>query len=178
MDIESKRDGKWSTAVKVQKMQNSLMGSLHGYNEIVIQQHAIASHCSNSMHVIIFLLAFTVIYPSLILFESGDSLFLILFFASNYGIVLVGCLFPVVFFNSRFLSANQNYLNFMCGQFRLARLTAVKVKISNLLILNGDSWHTFSFGYKSLIEFTSYFLLFWIIESCSLIFLFYQTSIS
>lgn len=156
------------------KVQNSLIASLFGYNQIVIQQRAIASHCSNSLHVIIFLLAFTVIYPSLILFESGDRLFLMLFFASNYGIVLVGCLFPVVFFNSKFLGANQNYLNFICGKLRLARLASVKLKISNLLILNGDSWHTFSFGYKSLILFTSHFLLFWIIESITLIFLFYQ----
>ena len=162
-------------------MQSLLLNSLHAYSPVVVLQRAIADHCSKSLHVIIFLLAFTVIYPSLILehvFQAGQSLFLILFFAINYGIVLVGCLFPVVFFNAKFLAANRNYLNFICGKLLLARHASVKFKINNLLILNGHSWHTFSFGYKSLIEFTPHFLFFWICESSALILLFYQTSVS
>ena len=176
LSIESRRDCKWSKTGQVLKMQRLLVGSLHAYNGIARLQRAIASHCSKSLHVIIFLLAFTVIYPSLILFQSGERVFLIFFFAANYAIVLVGCLFPVVFFNSKFLSSNMNYLAWICGRLRLARHASVKFKISNLLILNGHSRHTFSFSYRSLMEFTSYFLFFWIIESITLILLFYQTS--
>lgn len=110
----------WSDWIRDQKINQKLKNSVKSYNLIIILQRKINLHCSKTMHFLLFILLFTgifrpirsrmillirtclVLYPTLIL-DNTENFLLVIFFALNYAVLIGGCLFPLVYFNTKFI---------------------------------------------------------------------------
>ena len=76
---------------------------LNEYNFVVTSQSYMNLHAHKTLSIFIIILMFSVIYPSLLLFDENKSIVSIVFYISNYVCILF-FLYPIVHFNNQWVS--------------------------------------------------------------------------
>lgn len=151
-----------------------LMSNVKKYNQIIKDQYKINNHFGRVFyffHVFNFL---TVIFPCHILSIDPSETFLIAFDLSNYFNIIFLVVLPVIVSNIYFTRSNLEFMrNCYSNSAYLTKINS-KIKMLNIYTLNYD-WHSISFNFKNCFNYSLYFFIFCILESISLVVLFYAT---
>ena len=93
-----------SVLSKDQYMNNQIEQIIKNYNLIIINQNQMNQHSWKTLSFLNELIVFTVIFPSLILFDRNRNLFYIVFYSTNY-IFIFFLFYIIVHFNSIYLNS-------------------------------------------------------------------------
>ena len=139
-------------------LQLQVLSVLNEYNEIVTAQKYMNLHADKSLTIFIVILVFSVVYPSLLLFDENQSIASIVFYVANYVCVLI-FLYPITHFNERFLVENKRFVDSFSFIARFKSNPSTSLKILSVYTLNNRN-QTLSFNFRSIFAFNMPFFAF------------------
>lgn len=152
---QRREEPKWESRTRLRQQALSVLGE---YNEIVTAQRYMNLHANKSLTIFIVILVFSVIYPSLLLFDENQSIASIVFYVANYICILI-FLYPIVDFNHRFLVENKRFVDSFCFIAPFKSSASTRLKILSVYTINNPN-QTLSFNFRSIFAFNFPFFAF------------------